>query len=167
MAVVHIACELPMKVTEEEEEEDTRIFAPFSNISLFSQSAVQHPTVEYNWSPSISTCVTRRTSLIVQFSRSVAFISLDKFVVGQVHSPIECWVNFFFTFQYYPALCLEQAGVMLPVRLLDHNYGCQVCAKVGRYSAMVAHVQTHERAAVKHNGNERMTLFLIFSKSTS
>ncbi|CAL8239884.1 unnamed protein product [Gadus morhua 'NCC'] len=41
---------------------------------------------------------------------------------------------------------------MQPVRLGPDSYGCQVCKKMCDYPAMVAHLQTHDKAAISHNG---------------
>ncbi|XP_067251159.1 S9 family peptidase isoform X2 [Chanodichthys erythropterus] len=39
-----------------------------------------------------------------------------------------------------------------PISLAENEYKCLFCKKTGEYPALVAHVQTHERSAVKHKG---------------
>ena len=60
----------------------------------------------------------------------------------------------FMSFQFHDTICPE-GGLLQPVTVDENIYGCHVCCKRGSYASMVAHVQTHERTAVKHNGNSQ------------
>lgn len=39
-----------------------------------------------------------------------------------------------------------------PIALGENKYKCRFCKRTGGYPALVAHVQTHEKTAVKHKG---------------
>ncbi|XP_056602135.1 uncharacterized protein LOC130419421 [Triplophysa dalaica] len=41
-----------------------------------------------------------------------------------------------------------------PIALGENKYKCRFCKRTGGYPALVAHVQTHEKTAVKHKGNK-------------
>ncbi|KAM7398953.1 hypothetical protein PAMP_018254 [Pampus punctatissimus] len=52
----------------------------------------------------------------------------------------------------HPTVCRE--GILQKPICEGPNYKCQFCSKVGGYAYVVAHMQTHEKSAVKHGGHQ-------------
>ncbi|XP_039986607.1 sigma intracellular receptor 2 isoform X2 [Xiphias gladius] len=53
--------------------------------------------------------------------------------------------------ELHVTVCLE-GDPPGPFCIGPDKYQCQFCSKVGEYPALVAHKQTHEKSAVKHEG---------------
>ncbi|KAI7810643.1 hypothetical protein IRJ41_004676 [Triplophysa rosa] len=64
----------------------------------------------------------------------------------------------------HPTVCKEEDRFKNPI-FEGTTYKCQFCSKVGEYAYIVAHMQTHEKTAVKHGGYKMYRCHSICIKS--